>query len=90
MNSSVIQPSSRDGSAQAADDALETGIDANLVPLGALPHRPRDAQPIERQDAARIRRPPAEHARQPADLHRKEAPPIGIDHASRARDRRRH
>ena len=62
-----------------ADDARETGVDPNLVPLGALPHRPRDAQPIERHDAPRIRRPPAEHARQPGHLHREDAPAVGVD-----------
>src|SRR4029077_1564978 len=48
-----------------ADDARETRVHPNLVPFEALPHRPRDAQPIGRENAPRIRRPPAEHARQP-------------------------
>src|SRR5258706_381185 len=38
-----------------ADDAREPGVDPNLVPRGALPHRPRDAQPTQRQNAPRIR-----------------------------------
>ena len=62
-----------------ADDALETGVDPNVVPLGALPHRPRDAQPIERQNAPRIWRPPAEDARQSSHLHREDAPAVGVD-----------
>ena len=63
--------------------SLETGVDPDLVPLGALPHRPRDAQPVERQNAARIRRPPAEHARQRRHLHREDAPAVGVDERRR-------
>src|SRR4029450_10043650 len=56
-----------------ADGALETGVDPNLIPLGALLRRPRDMQPTERQDTPRIGRPPGEHARQLGRFHREDA-----------------
>ena len=83
MNSSVIQPSSRDGSAQARmtrSKQVSTRTSYRLT-LCRIDRVTRSR--VERQDAAGVRRPPAEHARQAGHFHRKNAAAIG------AHDRRR-
>ena len=83
MNSSVIQPSSRDGSAHARMTSAKQVSTRTSYRLALCRIDRVTRRPVERQDAARIRRPPAQDVGQRRHLHREDAAAIRVD------DRRR-